>query len=40
VDTWTLFVPGPHLKEWGFMKEGNWVQHEQYLKEKYEQAHS
>ena len=36
VDVWTLFIPGPKLKEWGFIREGEWVQHEQYLREKYE----
>ena len=39
VDTWTLFVPGPKLREWGFIREGEWVQHEQYLREKYELEH-
>ena len=36
VDTWTLFIPGPKLREWGFIRKGKWVQHEKYLKEKYE----
>jgi len=39
-NVWTLFIPGPHLREWGFMRKGEWVQHETYLKEKYEQANS
>ena len=34
-DTWTLFFPGPVLKDWGFMEKGKWVQHEQYLAERY-----
>lgn len=34
VDTWTLFVPGPHLRDWGFVKEGQWIQHERYLEER------
>jgi len=37
VSTWTLFIPGPKIREWGFIREGKWVQNEQYLKEKYEQ---
>ena len=37
VDTWTVFVPGPKIREWGFIREGKWVQNEEYLKEKYEQ---
>ena len=36
VDTWTLFIPGPKLREWGFIRKGEWVQHETYLREKYE----
>jgi len=35
-DVWTIFIPGPKLREWGFIKNGKWVQHEQYLREKYE----
>jgi hypothetical protein len=32
VDTWTLFIPGPKLREWGFMKNGDtWVDHQSYL---------
>jgi len=32
VDCWTLFIPGPHQKEWGFNVNGTWVHNEQYLK--------
>ena len=39
IEPWTLFVPGPKLREWGFIKDGAWIQHEQYLKEKYETEH-
>ena len=35
VDTWTLFIPGPQLREWGFIDNGEWKQHEQYLAERY-----
>jgi hypothetical protein len=28
---WTLFMPGPHKREWGFLTKGKWVQHEEYL---------
>ena len=35
VDPWTLFFPGPVIREWGFMKKGKWVQHEKYLAERY-----
>lgn len=40
VDCWTLFMPGPQKREWGFLVKNKWIQHEQYLKERYEQAHS
>jgi len=35
VDCWTLFIPGPQLREWGFVDNGKWKQHEQYLAERY-----
>jgi len=38
VTPWTLFIPGPKLREWGFLRQGTWVQHEQYLEEKYSQG--
>ena len=31
VETWTLFMPGPHQREWGFLTRTGWLQHEQYL---------
>ena len=40
IECWTLFMPGPHKRDWGFLVNNNWVQHEQYLKERYEQAHN
>ena len=31
VTPWTLFIPGPHQREWGFLQNGNtWVPHDQY----------
>jgi hypothetical protein len=38
VTAWTLFMPGPKKRDWGFLVKNKWVQHEQYLKERYEQA--
>jgi hypothetical protein len=38
VTAWTLFMPGPHCREWGFLVNNNWIQHEQYLKERNEHA--
>jgi hypothetical protein len=28
---WTLFMPGPHKREWGFLVNNKWIQHEKYL---------
>jgi hypothetical protein len=33
---WTLFMPGPHRKEWGFDVEGKWVKWDDYLRMRYE----
>jgi hypothetical protein len=38
VTAWTLFMPGPKKRDWGFLVNNKWIQHEQYLKERYEQA--
>lgn len=32
VDCWTLFMPGPQRREWGFWYKGAWIHNEQYLK--------
>jgi hypothetical protein len=41
VDCWTLFMPGPQKREWGFLTHKNWisstfkwVQHEKYISER------
>jgi hypothetical protein len=31
VETWTLFMPGPQTRDWGFLTRQGWIQHEQYL---------
>lgn len=31
---WTLFVPGPQTRDWGFLRKGTWVENTQYLKER------
>jgi len=31
VECWTVFMPGPQKREWGFLTRGKWVQHEEYL---------
>jgi hypothetical protein len=30
-----LFMPGPQKRDWGFLVNNQWIQHEQYLKERY-----
>ena len=35
VTAWTLFMPGPHRREWGFLVKGKeWIQHEQYIEQR------
>lgn len=34
VTCWTLFMPGPQKREWGFATRQGWVQHEQYITNK------
>jgi len=34
IECWTMFMPGPHKREWGFLVNNQWVQHEQYLEDK------
>jgi len=31
VECWTLFMPGPQTRDWGFLTRQGWVHHEQYL---------
>jgi hypothetical protein len=38
VTAWTLFMPGPQTKEWGFWVKNKWIHNEKYLEEKREQA--
>ena len=40
VTAWTLFMPGPHRRDWGFLVKNKWIQHEEYLKERYEQTNN
>jgi hypothetical protein len=40
ITAWTLFMPGQQKQEWGFLVNNKWIQHEQYLKERYEKAHN
>jgi hypothetical protein len=34
ITAWTLFMPGPKQRDWGFMVKNKWVQWEQYLKQR------
>lgn len=34
VECWTLFMPGPQSREWGFDVKGQWVHNDQYLIER------
>jgi hypothetical protein len=34
ITTWTLFMPGPQKKEWGFLVNNQWMHNDQYLSER------
>lgn len=34
VECWTLFMPGPQQRDWGFATRKGWLQHEQYLNQR------
>lgn len=34
VTAWTLFMPGPQRREWGFATRKGWVPHDQYIQER------
>jgi hypothetical protein len=40
ITAWTLFMPGPQKRDWGFLVNNKWIQNEKYLKERYEKANS
>lgn len=31
VECWTLFMPGPQKREWGFLVKNKWIHNEEYL---------
>jgi hypothetical protein len=35
ITAWTLFMPGPQKRDWGFLVKDKWIQHEKYLKERH-----
>ena len=38
VTAWTLFMPGPHKREWGFLVNNKWIHNEEYLTERAQDA--
>ena len=34
VTPWTLFIPGPHKREWGFLVKNKWIPNGEYLAHK------
>jgi hypothetical protein len=34
ITAWTLFMPGPQTREWGFLVKNKWVHNDLYLKHK------
>jgi len=34
VTAWSLFMPGPQLREWGFLVKNIWIHNDEYLKAK------
>ena len=31
IETWTLFMPGPQQRDWGFLTRRGWIPHDEYL---------
>lgn len=31
ITAWSLFIPGPQKREWGFILKNKWIQHDQYF---------
>jgi hypothetical protein len=31
IECWTLFMPGPHQQDWGFLVANKWIHNEEYL---------
>jgi hypothetical protein len=34
ITAWTMFMPGPQKKEWGFLVKNKWIHNEHYLEER------
>ena len=36
VTAWTLFMPGPQKRDWGFLVNDQWIQNEKYIAQRKE----
>ena len=34
ITAWTLFMPGPQTREWGFLVKDNWIHNDNYLEQR------
>lgn len=34
ITAWTLFMPGPQRREWGFLVNNKWIQNDEYLQDR------
>jgi hypothetical protein len=34
VDCWTMFMPGPQTREWGFLVKNKWIHNDKYLNDR------
>ena len=34
VDCWTMFMPGPQKREWGFLVNNKWIHNDEYIKQR------
>ena len=34
VTAWTLFMPGPQIREWGFLVRNKWIHNDDYLRDR------
>jgi hypothetical protein len=40
VTAWTMFMPGPQKREWGFLVKNKWIANDEYLQYKANEYHS
>ena len=38
IECWTMFMPGPQKREWGFLVNNKWLHNTQYLELRYNQS--